>query len=262
MHGLATGHGPTGNLFDPDVTPKRSGKHSVHSSGTWRRYRGATAATNSGGESRHSRRPPPRTTSSKERDHEAAPLLAGLVPCLVCALTRTSQTQDPPAPADFPSLAVRLAYDRLSYFHAIAAVRAASEAGDSLDDGDKLSFEIADLRSGDIHEIEGTTFVDLVTPPSGDTVEWNTAVFPADGRESVLYSGRWVSGAAGPSPSGNSLRQVLVQAGSRYADVGKYTSYRVTIRARRSKLWRRPAGPGTSASASYRTASSWPRPST
>src|SRR5262249_9153209 len=76
---------------------------------------------------------------------------------------------------------------------------------------------------------------DLITSPwGGDTISFTSQVttFRGGPTEMIMYEGKWQRGeyVSAVAPTKMTVQQMFNSSGRKYADVGKYTTYDITIR--------------------------------
>src|SRR5262245_32661027 len=146
--------------------------------------------------------------------------------CFVVPLTaqaRSAATQEK---------VIRETYRKLEFYNAAAQVfrkeqsnrRFGSEAG--------LTFELTDFRSGNVQEIAGRRYAELVTLPTGEIVSLTHGSHAQDeGAEEATFAAAWERGQyASVFDPQWTISDVLNFEPARYYDIAGYTSYQVTVR--------------------------------
>jgi hypothetical protein len=105
----------------------------------------------------------------------------------------------------------------------------------------RLSFELTDFRSGDVREIAGRRYAELVTLPSGEVVSLTHGSHAEnEGAEEATFAAAWERGQyASVFDPQWTISDVLNFEPARYFDIASYTSYQVTVRlAGKSRTYR------------------------
>lgn len=107
-------------------------------------------------------------------------ILMGLIMLVVSAglghaQQNSNKKPDPPGNAPREERVVRFAYNKMSILNAAekvnTAVRRRSESDMRVAAESGIKFQLSDFKIGDVSEIQGRLYRDLVTPPSGDIVQ-------------------------------------------------------------------------------------------
>jgi hypothetical protein len=127
---------------------------------------------------------------------------------------------------------IRETYRKLEIYSAAARVfrheqsnrRVGSEAG--------LSFELSDFRSGNLQEIAGRRYAEMVTLPTGDVVSLTHGSHSENGgAEEATFAAAWERGQyASVFDPQWTISDVLNFEPARYYDIAAYASYQVTVR--------------------------------
>ena len=126
---------------------------------------------------------------------------------------------------------IRETYRKLEFYNAAAHVFQKEQSTDRLRSDAKLSFELGDFRSGDVQEIAGRRYAELVTLPTGEVVSLTHGSHSENGgAEEVTFAAAWESGQyASVFDPQWSIGDVLNFEPARYYDIAGYTSYQVTV---------------------------------
>lgn len=127
---------------------------------------------------------------------------------------------------------IRETYRKLELYNAAAQVflKEQSTRGSRADA--RLSFELTDFRSGNIQEIAGRRYAELVTLPTGEIVSLTHGSHSQDeGAEEATFAAAWERGQyASVFDPQWTVSDVLNFEPARYFDIAAYTSYQVTVR--------------------------------
>lgn len=127
---------------------------------------------------------------------------------------------------------IRQTYLKLTALNEAARRREAGRLGTRPQPG-ALGFQLDDFRTGPVTEIANQLVADLASLPVGEIVRVvaSTIKETTDSDETAAYGARWVPGGYSTSvdPQTVTVAEALQLMGAEYADVGKYTSYRVTV---------------------------------
>lgn len=128
---------------------------------------------------------------------------------------------------------VKLAYMKLMFYNRAANTQRAAERKSSHNAEDDVRFVIQNIHTGPIEEILDRSYGQIVTRPTGEIL----LVVPGtishnNGPKHASYDIRWID-ASTLYPTVNwdeiTVREALSRH-TKFADVGKYTSYEVTVR--------------------------------
>jgi len=136
---------------------------------------------------------------------------------------------------------VRETYRKLEIYNAAAQVFQKEQSGRAARSQPRLSFELADFRSGNVQEIAASRYAELVTLPSGEVVSLTHGSHSLDqGAEEATFAAAWERGqyASVYDPQWT-ISDVLNFEPARYFDIAGYTSYQVTVNLEgRSRTYR------------------------
>ncbi|MFL6277788.1 MAG: hypothetical protein ACJ74G_21585 [Blastocatellia bacterium] len=129
---------------------------------------------------------------------------------------------------------VKMAYGKLSLYHRAANAKRAREARADYNPGDNIQFRLQDIHTGTIEEIYDRPWGEMVTKPTGDIVQVVPSIYTLNnGPESVFYEARWMTSTYTSTAledwEHTTVGEALQLIGAPLADVGKYTSYEVTV---------------------------------
>lgn len=148
---------------------------------------------------------------------------------------------------------IRDTYRKLEIYNAAAQVFQKEQSNGRLRSAAKLSFELSDFRSGNVPEIAGRRYAELVTLPTGEVVSLTHGSHSENGgAEEATFAAAWERGqyASVLDPQWT-ISDVLNFEPARYYDIAAYTSYQVTVRLEgKSRTYRALAlfhGPDTGA---------------
>jgi len=131
-------------------------------------------------------------------------------------------------------LLIRGIYMKLSLHNAAANKDESDVKLRKYEPDNDIKFEIRNVHTGSIAEILENKLYDLTTFPSGDIIRItrNTITFNGKDEEFVGYSARLEVGqyTTAVVPRSISIKEAMSSLGSKYADVGKYSTYEVTVR--------------------------------
>lgn len=127
---------------------------------------------------------------------------------------------------------VRDVYARLMRYQSAAVDELSAKTGKEAQPEDYLVFELRGIHSGSIQEIYARPLAELLTPTDGEIL-----TIKPDRRHQgkdlphASYGAKWSpAGSVGTQSTGATVAGMLLQAGSRFANVTQYTSYQVTAR--------------------------------
>ncbi|HSE96960.1 MAG TPA: hypothetical protein VLD57_01740 [Blastocatellia bacterium] len=125
---------------------------------------------------------------------------------------------------------IRSAYARLMVFNKAARLRKAEDEGSPRQPEHDLRFEISNVKSGPIEEILDRLWGDVVTRRLGDVLSIVPGLTSHNGGpKHAYYMAEWEdAGHRSLSSLSETVRDVLGREPS-FADLGKYTSYDVTV---------------------------------
>ncbi len=126
---------------------------------------------------------------------------------------------------------VRDAYVRLMRYQTAGVDEQSATSGVSTKPEDYVIFELREMHSGPIEEIEGRAIAELVTGASGEVVK----VTPhhlrhGNGPRHAYYDVEWSQAAPKAEAKQATVAEMLASGGDRLADVEGYTSYEVRVR--------------------------------
>lgn len=145
--------------------------------------------------------------------------------------TPQGQKPDPGRMSDEEKL-VRDVYARLMRYQSAAADELSAKTVKEAQPEDYLVFELRGIHSGPIQEIYARPLAELLTPRDGEIL----SIKPDRRRKGkdlphASYGAKWSpAGSVGTQSAGATVASMLLQAGSRFANVTQYTSYQVTAR--------------------------------
>jgi len=126
---------------------------------------------------------------------------------------------------------VRETYRKLEIYNAAAQVFQREQLGRAALSQSRLSFELADFRSGNLPEIAASRYAELVTLPGGEVVSLTHGSHSLDQEaEEASFAAAWERGQyASVFDPQWTISDVLNFEPARYFDVAGYTSYQVTV---------------------------------
>jgi hypothetical protein len=126
---------------------------------------------------------------------------------------------------------VRDTYRKLEVYNAAAQVFQKEQSGRAGRSQPRLSFELADFRSGDVQQIGASRYAELVTLPSGEIVSLTHGSHAIDqGAEEATFAATWEHGQyASVFDPQWTVSDVLNFEPARYFDIASYSSYQVTV---------------------------------
>jgi hypothetical protein len=128
-----------------------------------------------------------------------------------------------------------LAYGKLAKFIHAGNLRAATFGQKTrLTKEYEIRFEVWDIRTGPIEEIYNVPYGNMVTKPSGDSLQIITGqVRLNDEPEKVIYEAKWAIESYADSPNEDwekvTVKEVLEKTGNALAPTQKYTAYQVKV---------------------------------
>ena len=127
---------------------------------------------------------------------------------------------------------IRETYRKLELYNAAAQVFLKEQATRGFRSEARLSFELTDFRSGDVQEIVGRRYAELVTLPAGEIVSLTHGSHSQDvSAEEATFAAAWERGQyASVFDPQWTISDVLNFEPARYYDIARYTSYQVTVR--------------------------------
>jgi hypothetical protein len=127
---------------------------------------------------------------------------------------------------------IRETYRKLEFYNTAAQVFHEEQSTRRLRRDAKLSFELADFRSGNVQEISGRRYAELVTLPTGEIVSLTHGSHSQDeSAEEATFAAEWERGQyASVFDPQWTIGDVLNFEPARYYDIESYTSYQVTVR--------------------------------
>lgn len=127
---------------------------------------------------------------------------------------------------------IRETYRKLELYNAAAQVFLKEQSNSRPRFESKLGFELTDFRSGNVQEIVGRRYAELVTLPTGEIVSLTRGSHAEDkGAEEATFAAAWERGQyASVFDPQWTISDVFNFEPARYYDVGSYTSYQVTVR--------------------------------
>lgn len=137
-----------------------------------------------------------------------------------------------PASAARQEKSIRETYARLETYNAAAQVLENEFTNRRFAAEGNLRFELGDFRSGDVKEILGRPYAELITLPTGDVISLTRGSHSLDGgAEEATFAAAWERGqyAAVFDPQWT-VADAFHFEPEKYYDVVSYTSYQVTVR--------------------------------
>jgi len=130
---------------------------------------------------------------------------------------------------------VKTAYGKLSLYHRAANAEKARERHTGYDPENDIKFDLQEIHTGPIEEIQNRVYGELVTKPGGEVILVALGVRSFNGGpEAVLYEANWVksnyTSTALEDWEHTTVGEMLRMMGDSFSDIGKYTSYQVTVR--------------------------------
>jgi hypothetical protein len=126
---------------------------------------------------------------------------------------------------------IRETYRKLEIYNAAAQAFQQEQSGHGSRVQPRLSFALSDFRSGNVQEIAGQRYAELVTLPTGEVVSLIHGSHSIDeGAEEATFAAAWDHGQYAPvfDPQWT-IGDVLEFEPARYYDIRSYTSYQVTV---------------------------------
>src|SRR6185295_16595919 len=145
-------------------------------------------------------------------------LCVGCLPATARSLTAQEKT-------------IREAYRKLEIYNAAAQIFQRDQSAHRSRIRGSLSFELTDFRSGNLPEIAGRRYAELVTLPTAEVVSLTHGSHSLDqGAEEATFAAAWERGqyASAFDPQWT-VSDVLSFEPARYYDLTGYTSYQVTV---------------------------------
>ena len=126
---------------------------------------------------------------------------------------------------------IRETYRKLEIYNAAAQSFQKEQSGHGSLLQPRLSFTLTDFRSGQVQEIAGQRYAELVTLPTGEIVSLTHGSHSLDqGAEEASFAAAWEHGQyASVFDPQWTINDVLNFEPARYYDIGSYTSYQVTV---------------------------------
>ena len=126
---------------------------------------------------------------------------------------------------------VRETYRKLEIYNAAAQVFQQEQSGRAARSQARLSFELADFRSGNAQEIGASRYAELVTLPRGEIVSLTHGSHALDqGAEEATFAAAWERGQyASVFDPQWTISDVVNFEPARYFDIASYSSYQVTV---------------------------------
>ena len=127
---------------------------------------------------------------------------------------------------------IRETYRKLEHYNAAAQVFRKEQSNGRSGLDVTISFELSDFRSGDVREISGRRYAELVTLPTGEVVSLTHGSHSENGgAEEATFAAAWGRGQyASVFDPQWTISDVLNFEPARYYDIAGYTSYQVTVR--------------------------------
>jgi hypothetical protein len=127
---------------------------------------------------------------------------------------------------------IRETYRKLEIYNAAAQVFRTEQSNRRLSSQAQLTFELSDFRSGNMQEIAGRRYAELVTLPTGEVVSLTHGSHSENGgAEEATFAAAWERGQyASVFDPQWTISDVLNFEPARYYDIAAYTSYQVTVR--------------------------------
>ena len=135
---------------------------------------------------------------------------------------------------------VRSAYAAMSRYNKARYVADLFADSEWLADDVAMTFELRDVHTGPIEEILSRQWGDLVTAPSGDIIRGTTQTTTIGDAAYFSYDAQWEAAPWSPLNSmAFTVSEAIALEHEKLNDVGKYTSYEVTVRFEgRSRTYR------------------------
>jgi hypothetical protein len=146
---------------------------------------------------------------------------------------KTGQTKSgkQPKPASSEEKLIRDVYAKAVEFnHAVKTLKRDMQNGTENSDGD-LEFTLSKFRIGPIQEILNRKYLELVSLPTDEIISLSRSALSVNkGPEEVTFNAEWTKGqyASGFDPEWT-ISHALNFEPAKYADVGRYASYSVTV---------------------------------
>lgn len=127
---------------------------------------------------------------------------------------------------------IRETYRKLELYNAAAQVFLKEQSNRGSRSDARLSFDLADFRSGNVQEIVSRRYAELVTLPTGEIVSLTHGSHSENqGAEEAIFAAAWQRGQyASVFDPQWTISDVLNFEPARYFDIAGYTSYQVTVR--------------------------------
>ena len=126
---------------------------------------------------------------------------------------------------------IRSAYAKLMEYNDAAKAVKKDLGRQDVEAGSGLKFELSNFQTGPILKILNRPYLDFVTLPTGDVISLTRGEYSIDkGPEEITFEAQWEKGryASGFDPEWT-IQNALNFEPAKYADVGSYTSYTVTV---------------------------------
>src|SRR5688572_14407524 len=136
---------------------------------------------------------------------------------------------------------IRETYSRLEIYNAAAQVLQNEFTKKRFTSEDNLRFELGEFRSGDVKEILGQPYAELITLPNGDIISLTRGTHSLDGGpEEATFAAVWERGQyASLFDPQWTIADAFHFEPQKYYDIVSYTSYQVTVRLEgRSRTYR------------------------
>lgn len=126
---------------------------------------------------------------------------------------------------------VRAAYEKLTLLNKAALLLEAGTGRGAIDDRLFLKFELGNFQVGSIQEILNSRHSEIITGPSGETIDLVHSVTQLNKEEEhVAYQARWTTGQyASIYDPGWTVGDLLGFEANKFYDVGEYALYDVTV---------------------------------
>lgn len=129
---------------------------------------------------------------------------------------------------------IRWTYLKLTYYNSIANKEKARINNHVYNSRQDISFEVQNVQTGPITEAHNKEINDLMSDPSGSIVSLSpySQTLNGDEQERIAYTAEWTQGqyATTVAPKNLNLLNLLQILGEKYSDVGKYSTYEVTVK--------------------------------
>lgn len=158
-----------------------------------------------------------------------AVLISGIIFCIYNNVGRAAGIQE----RSQEELMIKGTYLKLSLYNAAAAKDYAELNKTTYDANSSLRFEINEIHNGPLSEIENQDLYSLATKGKGNIIEVipHTIEYTSGSEAMITYEAKWKSSEylSAVSPKKLTIEELKMISPAKYADVIRYTSYKVTV---------------------------------